>query len=205
MAVLINFKICDNAKECGGIAVCKTGALSWDEKNKTIKIDNSKCTSCGLCEDACPVDAVKVTQTAEEYEKFRKIIEDDPRKRVDLFVDRYGAQPIHPGFLINEDKFDEEILKSDKLIAVEIFNDNSIMCLLSSIVIRELFRDFKGIDYRKIQLNENKLLEKYKVKKLPALLFFKNGEFIGKIDGYFSQEEKEKIDKNIKKILKNSS
>ena len=40
MSVLINFKICDNAKECGGIEVCPTGALSWDEENETIKIDN---------------------------------------------------------------------------------------------------------------------------------------------------------------------
>lgn len=30
MPVLINFKICDNAKDCSGIAVCPTGALSWE-------------------------------------------------------------------------------------------------------------------------------------------------------------------------------
>ena len=27
MAVLVNFKICDNAKECGGIEVCQTGGF----------------------------------------------------------------------------------------------------------------------------------------------------------------------------------
>ena len=32
MAVLVNFKICDNAKECGGITVCPTGALSYDDE-----------------------------------------------------------------------------------------------------------------------------------------------------------------------------
>ena len=36
MAVLINFKICDNAKECNGIEVCPTGALSWDKKNQNL-------------------------------------------------------------------------------------------------------------------------------------------------------------------------
>ena len=40
MAVLINFKICDNAKECGGIAVCPTGALSYDDEKESIVIDN---------------------------------------------------------------------------------------------------------------------------------------------------------------------
>ena len=34
MSVLINFKICDNAEVCGGIEVCPTGALSWDEENE---------------------------------------------------------------------------------------------------------------------------------------------------------------------------
>lgn len=42
MAVLVNFKICDNAKECSGIEVCPTQALSWDEKEETIVIDNNK-------------------------------------------------------------------------------------------------------------------------------------------------------------------
>ena len=38
MKALINFKICDNAKECSGISVCPTGAMSFDEE---------KCTNCG--------------------------------------------------------------------------------------------------------------------------------------------------------------
>lgn len=43
MSVLVNFKICDNAKECGGILTCPTGALSWDEEKETININNEKC------------------------------------------------------------------------------------------------------------------------------------------------------------------
>ena len=79
MSVLINFKICDNAKECGGIEVCSTGALSWDDKKETIVIDNTKCISCGLCEKACPIGAITVAKTEEEYEKIKKKIDDDPR------------------------------------------------------------------------------------------------------------------------------
>ena len=40
MPVLINFKICDNAKECGGIAVCPTGAISYVENKESLVIDN---------------------------------------------------------------------------------------------------------------------------------------------------------------------
>ena len=32
MAVLINLKICDNDKACGGVAVCPTGAIYYDEE-----------------------------------------------------------------------------------------------------------------------------------------------------------------------------
>ena len=48
MSVLINFKICDNAKECSGIAVCPTGALSWNEEENKIEIDNTRCVACGM-------------------------------------------------------------------------------------------------------------------------------------------------------------
>ena len=95
MAVLINFKICDNAKECGGIEVCKTGALSWDEKKQKIKIDNTKCVSCGRCMKMCPVQAIFVAKNAEEYAKIDKEIKKDKRKISDLFIDKYGAAPLH--------------------------------------------------------------------------------------------------------------
>lgn len=202
MPVLINFKICDNAKECNGIAVCNTGALSWDDNKKTIVIDNSKCTSCGLCEKACMVDAIKVAKNLKEYEKFKKDIEEDTRKITDLFVDRYGAQPIHPAFLINEDKFEEEVVKSNKTTVAELFKDDSIMCLLKSITIRELFRNYNNIKYRKVHLNGDKLLKKYKIKKLPSLLLFKDGKLLGKIEGYFEENNKKEIENKIDKIIK---
>jgi len=201
MSVLINFKICDNAKECNGVAVCKTGALSWDDKKKTIIIDNSKCTSCGLCEGSCMVDAIKVAKNKNEYDKLKKEIDEDTRKASDLFVDRYGATPIHPAFLISEDKFKTEVVESHKTTVAELFSDESIMCLLSSITIRELF-DKYDIKYRKVKLNNNsEILKKYKIKKLPSLLFFKEGKLIGKIEGYFEENTKKEIEGKIKKIL----
>lgn len=69
MAVLINFKICDNSKDCGGIEVCQTGAFHWDEKNKKINVDDKKCISCGKCEEACPVGAIRVAEPSKNIEK----------------------------------------------------------------------------------------------------------------------------------------
>lgn len=200
MSALINFKICDNSEDCSGIEVCPTGAFYWNEKNKTIAVDNSKCVSCGKCEKACPVDAIKVARNEEEYRKIKKEISKDSRKVSDLFVDRYGAQPIHPGFLIPQNKFDVQILRSTKLAVVELFNKSSIMCLLHSIPVKEFF---EGVDvkYRKMKIEDNSLLEKYNVKKIPALLFFNDGKLMGKIEGYYESGEDEEIKRKINKII----
>lgn len=201
MPVLINFKICDNAKECSGIAVCPTGALSWDDIKKTIVIDNTKCITCYKCEKSCMVDAIKVAKDQKEYDQIKQEFDNDPRKISDLFIDRYGSQAIHPAFLIGEDKFNLEVLNSTGIVAVEIFNDNSIMCLRCSIPFREIFKDEK-LKYRKVKITSDKLLSEYKIKKLPSLLFFLNGKIIGKIPGFYSVDEKTQLLEKVKKILR---
>lgn len=200
MSVLINFKICDNAKECSGIAVCPTGALSWDEGQKTIVIDNTKCISCGKCVGPCPVQAIRVARTDEEYQRIKKEFDIDPRKISDLFVDRYGASPVDEACLLPAGKFNLEVLGSDKLVAVEFFNDDSIQCLRYSIPIKELFA---GVDlkYRRFQARDDVLMKEFKVGKLPSLLFFKNGKLLGKIEGYFYQKDKRELVRKIKQIL----
>ncbi|HCU71184.1 MAG TPA: hypothetical protein DIC35_05550 [Candidatus Moranbacteria bacterium] len=200
MPVLINFKICDNAKECNGVAVCPTGALAWDEKKKSIKIDNGKCISCRKCEKGCMVDAIHVAKNEKEYEKIEKEIEIDSRKTSDLFVDRYGAQPIHLAFLIGEDKFQLEVEESDKLVAAELFYDESIECLLKSVPMKELLSDYQ-VKYRKVETGKE-LMEKYRIKKLPALLFFEKRKLLGKIEGYYDNKKKDILVKKIKAIIK---
>jgi NAD-dependent dihydropyrimidine dehydrogenase PreA subunit len=198
MAVIINFKICDNAKDCNGIAVCPTGALAWDEKKQRIKINNKKCISCRKCEKACMTESIHVSKNKKEYRKIQKEIKDDPRHIGDLFVDRYGAQPINPAFITPENKFERHILEYDKLSAVEFFNNDSIMCLLKSIPIKELIGPM-NIRYRKVEVGKG-LAKKYQVKKLPALLFFKKGRLLGKIEGFWEAKKREDLREKIEKL-----
>jgi NAD-dependent dihydropyrimidine dehydrogenase PreA subunit len=199
MPVLINFKICDNAKECNGVAVCPTGALTWNEKKKSIKIDNEKCISCGKCEKACMVDAIFVAKNGKEYQKIEKEIKNDPRKDSDLFIDRYGAQSIYPAFLINENRFQTEVLESERLVMAELFENDSAMCLLKSIPIKELLSGY-AIKYRKVEMGKE-LTKKLKIKKLPALLFFEKGKLLGKIEGYYDNKQKSELQRKIKAII----
>ena len=198
MAVLVNFKICDNAKECGGIEVCPTGALSWDEENETIKIDNEKCISCGSCEQNCPIGAIRVAYDDEEYKKISKEIEEDPRTTKDLFVDRYGAAPLSEFFMIEEKDLNKKI--GDRITLVECYEDDSIQCLLKSIPIKDITSNMpKDTMFYKVEANEE-LKKKYNINELPTLLLFKNGNLLGKIEGYYQVEQKEELINKINEI-----
>ena len=200
MAVLINFKMCDNAKECGGIEVCPTGALSWDEENETIKIDNDKCIACGACESNCPIGAISVAQTEEEYLQKQKEIDDDPRTTKDLFVDRYGAVPLSEFFMIEENEVDKKL--GDGITLVECYEEATIQCLLKSIPIKELTSNMPSDTlFYKVEVKEE-LKGKYNMTDFPTLLIFKNKEYLGKIEGYYSLEEKEEFINKINEIIK---
>lgn len=199
MAVLINFKICDNDKACGGVAVCPTGAIYYDEEKETLSIDNDKCISCGMCEKECPIGAIKVAKDEKEYEVLKKQIEEDPRRTKDLFVDRYGATPLSEFFMLDSKEVPSKI-NSKNIVLIEFYNDDSIQCLLKSIPIKELLKDFPdSTQFYKVEISEA-LTNEYQIKELPAIVAFENGRMIGKIEGYVDEDNKEKLMDEIKRI-----
>ena len=200
MSVLVNFKICDNAKECGGIAVCPTGALSWNEEKETIDIDNEKCISCGRCEKECSIGAIMVAKNDEEYKKIQQEIDEDPRTTKDLFVDRYGAVAISDFFKIELDDIKE---KSEKhcITLIEIYNPDTAECLLKSIPVKELTKNLPK-DTLFYKAESDKIIDEYEMLDLPSLLVFKNGKLLGHIDGYYTTDEKEEVISRLNHILK---
>lgn len=202
MPVLINFKICDNAKECGGIAVCPTGALSYDEDKNTIVIDNSKCINCFACEKECPIGAIHVAKDDNEYNKIKKEIDDDSRTTKDLFVDRYGAAPLSNFFIIESKDLINKI-NNNKLVFIEVYTEDSIQCLLKSIPIKDLIDD-EDILYYKILVDDN-LIKEYNITSYPSLLVFKNNTILGKVDGYYDENQFDELKNKINTIIKKQS
>jgi NAD-dependent dihydropyrimidine dehydrogenase PreA subunit len=200
MGVILNHKICDNAEECSGIVACPTGALYWDAENEKVAIDNEKCVDCDLCEKTCGVGALRVFHNEDEKIKIEEEIKNDSRKVSDLFVDKYGAMPMKNSPFDILYGFEQEILKANKTAVVEVFEDDSIECLLKSIPIKKLFVN-RDIKFRKTEISDE-LKEKYQVKKLPCLLFFNKGKLIGKIEGFYGADKKEKLLEKIEEILK---
>ncbi len=199
MAVLVNFKICDNDKACSGMAACPMGVFSWDDKNHTLVIDNTKCVSCGLCEKACMVSAIKVAKTAEDYKRIKDEFDKDPRTINDLLVERYGGKPIDDAMVGSEGEITTKLDGSLRPLIVELFNEDSIMCLLKSIPIKKIADAFdKNTRFRKIEVTSGELQKLYNLKNLPALLFFKNGKLVGVIDGYVCDDDEDELLEKVK-------
>ena len=198
MAVLINFKICDNDKACSGMSACPNNVF----KNKTLLIDNSKCVSCGLCEKACMVSAIRVAKNQEEYNKIQKEFDEDKRTINDLLVERYGGKPIDPAMIGKEKEIVLKLNEAKRPLIVELFNEDSIMCLLKSIPMKKIANLFdENTRYRKVEVTSNEILEQYGIKELPALLFFKEGNFLGKFEGYVDENDENMLVDEIKRIL----
>ena len=191
MPAIINHKICDQASACGGINVCPVGAFTYNEKTKRIEIDNDKCISCGACEKSCPIGAIGVARTQEEFEELKQAIEDDPRNSDDLFVDRYGGDIINEDVMIEFNQIDEIISNEDCLI--EIIDEDSIMCLLKSITYKDILANSSYTNYYRCLISENDDIHKYNVVELPSLLLCKNGKIEKIVNGYYEEKDKQKL------------
>jgi NAD-dependent dihydropyrimidine dehydrogenase PreA subunit len=203
MPGVINYKICDLAKECGGLKVCSTGAFHWDKKRKRPTINNKKCISCGACVRECPVEAIVVVQTQEEFKKVLEDIRNDPRSAKELWRERLGCQPgktpplakvIIPG------NFRKEVTESKGRVALDVWSNDTLDCRYHSLLWEELGFS-KKISFKKLDGGKYPgLARKLKVKKLPTLLLFKDGKEHGRKEGYLYSSDKNPLKILLRKI-----
>lgn len=196
MAVQINWKICDNDKACGGIAECPTGALYWNEAESTIGINNDLCISCSKCvTNGCPVGAIVVTDTLAAYEQAKADLENDPRDKAQLFVDRFGAAPISDDVLINKEDIEGKVQFGITLI--ERFTDSSIQCLIHSIKVDDVrYKLGRTFNYYKCEDEEADETTEY-----PILDVYIAGQLKGSISGYYSEDEFDEFFTRLQSII----
>jgi NAD-dependent dihydropyrimidine dehydrogenase PreA subunit len=204
MAVHINFKICDNSADCNCIRACPTGAFYWDDKNKTIAVDKDKCVNCGKCV-CCDVGAVRLSKDDKEAKDIENEYQNDTRTTSDLFVDRYGASPILPTFVTTEKMLDT-VLTSKRPFVIKLYKDETVCCMLKSIPIKEILKQYnENATFRKVKVETDILQKRYGVAELPALVFIKDNNVLGHIDGYYLDANKHELFSLIKTLCNNKS
>ncbi|MEM0202562.1 MAG: thioredoxin [Archaeoglobaceae archaeon] len=80
---------------------------------------------------------------------------------------------------INEREFLNAI-QSDKLVVVDFYADWCMPCRFLSPVLEKLSKQFKDVEFYKINVDENQELAfEYGISSIPTVLFFRKGKVIG--------------------------
>jgi thioredoxin 1 len=101
---------------------------------------------------------------------------------------------------IDDDGFEENVLKSEKPIMVDFWAPWCGPCKAIAPTIEALVKTYGDqMTFAKVNVDENPLSpSKYGVQAIPTLIFFKNGEIADQITGMVA---KEKLEQTIKNIL----
>ncbi|MEX1298254.1 MAG: thioredoxin [Desulfotignum sp.] len=101
---------------------------------------------------------------------------------------------------IDDEGFEEKVLKSEKPIMVDFWAPWCGPCKAIAPTIEALEKTYGDqITFAKVNVDENPLSpSKYGVQAIPTLIFFKNGEIADQITGMVA---KEKLEQTIKNIL----
>ncbi len=71
--------ICMQCDDAACLSHCAFDALRRD-RDGVVQVENSCCTGCGACVDACPYDAIATTRSV-DYDRLRSMMTPDQRAR----------------------------------------------------------------------------------------------------------------------------
>ncbi|MDH5662257.1 MAG: thioredoxin [Elusimicrobiota bacterium] len=92
--------------------------------------------------------------------------------------------------LLNDENFEEEVLKSELPVLVDFWAEWCTPCLMVAPAIEEISRKYAGrLKVGKLNVDENPLTSaKYGIQSIPTFIIFKNGEVLGETAGAMPRE-----------------
>jgi thioredoxin 1 len=83
---------------------------------------------------------------------------------------------------LTDSTFEEQVIRSDKLVVIDFSAEWCGPCRMVSPIIHELADEYEGrIVTGEVNVDENpQVTMKYKVRNIPTVIFFKNGEVVNK-------------------------
>ena len=90
-----------------------------------------------------------------------------------------------------DSNFDEEVIKSDKIVIVDFYAEWCGPCKMMSPVIDKIAEELGDtVKVGKVNSDENmELVEHYEIMSIPTIMIFKNGEISKKFIGFTSKDE----------------
>ena len=94
-----------------------------------------------------------------------------------------------PSIIINDNSFEQEVLKSESLTLVDFWAEWCGPCKMIGPALEEISEEMKNeIRITKLNIDENPSTpQKYGVRGIPTLLLFKNGEVVAEKIGALSK------------------
>ena len=91
---------------------------------------------------------------------------------------------------VNNDNFEKEVLKSDKVTLVDFFATWCGPCSMIAPILEKIGKEKEEFDIAKVDIDESRdLAYKYDIAVVPTLVLFKNGQPIDTMEGAISEEE----------------
>ena len=91
---------------------------------------------------------------------------------------------------VNADNFDEQVLGADMLVVVEFWAEWCVPCIPLKHMLAELAPEYAGqVKFATLNIDESgDLSSRYEVRGIPCLIFFRDGEELGRLVGLGPKE-----------------